>query len=260
MKIALIQMAVGRSKSKNIAAAVDLIGQAKTAGAEVAVLPEMFCCPYANAEFIANAEERDGEAQTALKEAAAAQKIYVIGGSIPEKEDGKLFNSCFIFNDSGETIARHRKIHLFDINAEGQFFRESDTFSAGSQATVFDTPYGKIGVCICFDMRFEELCHEMMLSGAEVIVAPAAFNMTTGPAHWELLFRQRAVDNQLFTIGVSPSRNRRASYVAYGNSIAVDPWGRVIVRAGSRPQLLIAELELPQIAKVRAALPIVNLT
>ena len=129
----------------------------------------------------------------------AGQGIWLVGGSLPELEGDRVYNTSYVFDPEGRQVAKHRKMHLFDIDvAGGQSFRESATLSPGEQVTVFDTPWGRMGLCICFDLRFEELCRLMVLEGARVLLAPAAFNMTTGPAHWELLLRQRAVDNQCF--------------------------------------------------------------
>ena len=128
----------------------------------------------------------------------------------------------------------------------------------GNSITTFETEFGTMGLCVCFDMRFEELARCMALRGAKVIFVPAAFNMTTGPAHWEILFRQRAVDNQCFTVGVAPARNEAASYVSYGNSIAVDPWGNVLCRAGAEETTLYADLDLSRVDAVRQQLPILK--
>ncbi len=140
----------------------------------------------------------------------------------------------------------------------GQYFKESDTFTPGDQATVFDTPWGKIGLCICFDFRFPQLAWEMTKQGAKMMIVPAAFNMTTGPAHWELLFRQRAVDSQCFTLGVAPARDEAGPYVSYGNSIAVSPWGDVLWRAGAEETFQVVELDLTLVEKTRRELPLVR--
>lgn len=259
MKIALIQMAVERDRRKNIQTACDRLREAKSHGADLAVLPEMFCCPYENSCFRSYGEKSGGEAQSALSAAAEKFSMYVVGGSIPELEEGNVYNTSFVFGRDGAMLARHRKVHLFDINIRGgQHFKESDTLTPGSEITTFQTEFGVMGLCVCFDLRFEELARCMALRGAKVIFVPAAFNMTTGPAHWELLFRQRAVDNQCFTVGVSPARNENASYVAYGNSITADPWGTVLARAGSRETILYADLDLSRIEDVRAQLPILS--
>ena len=240
MQIALIQMPVTADKQENLRVARRCLEEAAAHKVDLAVLPEMFCCPYENACFRTYGEPEGGPAQEALRKAAAELGIYVVGGSLPE-------------------LDKHRKVHLFDIDvAGGQSFRESDTLSPGNAITTFETAFGTMGLCICFDLRFEELARCMCLRGAKVLFVPAAFNMTTGPAHWELLLRQRAVDNQCFTVGVSPARNEHASYVAYGNSLVSDPWGTVLCRAGAEPAILYANLDLTRLESVRRQLPILS--
>ena len=146
---------------------------------------------------------------------------------------------------------------IFDIDVSGgQYFKESDTLIAGNDITVFDTEFGKIGVCICYDIRFVELSRIMALEGANIIIVPAAFNMTTGPAHWELSFRARALDNQVYTIGVAPARNQYAEYVSYGNSIVVSPWGEVITRLSEKEEIAFCDIDLNVVDKIRQELPI----
>lgn len=257
MRLAMIQMNVVRDKSQNIAHARELLRQAAGEGLDLAVLPEMFCCPYSNRLFRAYSEEEGGEAWTALSQMARELQIYLVGGSMPELSDGKVYNTAYVFDREGRQIAKHRKVHLFDINvAGGQRFQESAVLSPGDQITVFDTEFGKIGLCICFDLRFQELAKIMADRGAQMIVVPAAFNMTTGPAHWELLFRMRAVDNQVFTLGTAPARNEAESYVSYANSILADPWGTVLARAGAGEEILKAEIDFAQNQAIRQQLPI----
>ena len=259
MRVALIQMAVTADREGNLRTAAQKLRQAAEQGADMAVLPEMFCCPYENRCFRPYGEEAGGPAQEMLSRTAAETGMYVVGGSIPELADGKVYNTSFIYGPDGAQLARHRKVHLFDIDVKGgQRFKESDTLSPGNAITTFETRFGTMGLCICFDLRFEELARCMCLRGAKVIFVPAAFNMTTGPAHWELLFRQRAVDNQCFTVGVSPARDEAGSYVAYGNSLAVDPWGTVLCRAGAEETTLYADLDLVRLEAVRAQLPILS--
>ena len=156
-------------------------------------------------------------------------------------------------------MAKHRKVHLFDIDVEGgQRFMESDTLSPGDQITTFDTEFGPMGLCICFDLRFEELARCMCLRGCQAIVVPAAFNMTTGPAHWELLFRQRAVDNQCFTLGCAPARDESGSYVAWGHSMVCEPWGGIVHQCGTGEEVAVTELELSRIDVIRRQLPILS--
>ena len=257
MKIAQIQMRVTSDKTENLRRAAALIRQA--APADMAVLPEMFCCPYDNSCFRAYGEAPGGEAYQCLSALAREQHLWLVGGSVPELTDGRVYNTSYVFDPSGSCVARHRKMHLFDIDVPGgQSFRESATLSPGSDVTVFDTPWGKMGLCICFDFRFPELAHLMALSGAKILLVPAAFNMTTGPAHWELLFRQRAVDTQCFTVGTSPARDETASYVAWGHSIVCDPWGTVLHTCGHGEELAVTELDLSRVDAVRRQLPLLS--
>ena len=259
MRVALIQMPVTADKVENINTACKKLREAAANGADIAVLPEMFCCPYQNDCFRAYGEEENGPAQAVLSALAAELGMYIVGGSLPELAGGNVYNTSYVYDRQGRQIAKHRKTHLFDIDvAGGQRFRESDTLSPGNAITTFETEFGTMGLCICFDLRFEELARRMCLRGAKVIFVPAAFNMTTGPAHWELLFRQRAVDNQCFTVGVSPARDESADYVAYGNSIAADPWGTVLSRAGAEEATLYADLDLSCLDAVRQQLPILS--
>ena len=219
----------------------------------------MFCCLYTNEAFRANAEPAGGPVHTAMAGLARETGLWLVAGSMPEADGERIYNTSFVFDPAGRQAAFHRKMHLFDIDVKGgQRFMESETFTAGDSVTVFDTPFGKLGLCICFDLRFPELARCMALAGARAIVTPAAFNMTTGPAHWELLFRQRAVDNQLFTLGVAPARDEQGPYVSYGNTILCSPWGEVLARAGSAPALLLADVDLNQNESIRAQLPLLS--
>jgi len=257
MRIAMIQMQVGHDKGKNLAHARKLLHNAAADGLDLAVLPEMFCCPYANRYFEAFGEPEGGAGWQMLSDAARELGIYLVGGSMPELENGKIYNTSYVFDRTGRQIAKHRKAHLFDIDVEGgQRFRESDTLSPGNQITVFDTEFGKMGLCICFDLRFQEMAKLMADRGAQLIIVPAAFNMTTGPAHWELLFRQRAVDNQIFTLGTAPARDCAEEYVSYGNSILVDPWGTVLARAGDKEEILRCGIDFSRCDSIRRQLPI----
>ncbi len=259
MKLSVIQMRVGHDKEENLRHAAVLVAQAAREGADMAVLPEMFVCPYENQAFLSNGEPAGGRIWKALSEMAERNGLYLVGGSFPEQADGRLYNSSFVFDSQGRQIARHRKVHLFDIDVEGgQYFRESDTFTAGNDITVFDTPFGRMGLCICFDLRFPELARIMALEGAKVLLIPAAFNMTTGPLHWELLFRSRAIDDQVFTVGCAPARDENGPYVSYGNSLIADPWGKILVRAGAEEEVLMTELDLTETERVRMQLPLIS--
>ena len=259
MRVGIIQMRVVHNKEENLSHGAELVRQAARDGADLVVLPEMFCCPYANRFFGAYGERAEGPAWRALSQLAAELGIYLVGGSIPELEDGSIYNTSFVFDRQGRQIARHRKAHLFDIDVEGgQRFRESEVLTPGNEITVFDTEFGKIGLCICFDLRFQELAKAMGDRGAQLIVVPAAFNMTTGPAHWDLLFRQRAVDNQCYTLGCAPARDPDGEYVSWANSIVVEPWGSVVAHADVEATILYADLDLARVDAIRQQLPILS--
>ena len=259
MRVALLQLPVGMDKGQNRENAALQVEKAAGEGIDMAILPEMFCCPYAGRYFRAFAEQAGGPAQRMLSALAKKLGIILVGGSIPEIENDKVYNTSFVYDAAGRQIARHRKVHMFDIQLKGgQHFKESETLAPGREITTFETPFGRMGLCICFDMRFEELSRLMALRGARAIIAPAAFSMFTGPAHWELLFRQRAVDNQLFVFGVAPARQEQSPFVAYGNSIAVNPWGEVIARCGSGEETLVVDVDFGQIEEIRSQLPILS--
>ncbi len=258
LKIALCQMPVKTNKLENLNQASIMLQEAAANKAQLVVLPEMFNCPYDIHCFHDYAEQiPTGETTNHLSSLAQAHGLYLVGGSIPELVGELLYNTSVVFNPQGEIIAKHRKAHLFDVRVKnGIEFIESQVLTAGTSATLFDTPWGKFGLEICYDIRFPELTRKMAKDGARLVIVPAAFNMTTGPIHWELLFRSRALDNQIFMIGASPARNPDASYVAYGHSLAVNPWGQVLIQLEEKPGILIADLNLTQIEEVREALPI----
>jgi predicted amidohydrolase len=259
MRIGLVQMPVTARSDENLRCAAEGVARCARAGARVVCLPEMFLCPYENAAFVAHAEPHGGRTWQALAEMARKNAVTLVGGSFPERDGDRIFNTSFVFASDGRQIARHRKVHLFDIAvAGGQVFRESDTFTAGDAVTVFDVDGALCGLIICFDIRFPELTRLTTLQGAEVVFVPAAFNMTTGPAHWQLSFRARALDNQLYMAGVSPARDARASYVAYGHSIIATPWGDVLEEAGPGPAIIVREIDLAAVARVRAQLPLLS--
>ena len=221
--LALCQMPVTEDKAENVKTAQEFIQNA-TNKADIIILPEMWSCPYEAVNFPRYAESADGPVCEAMSQAARKSGKLLIAGSVPESEGGKVYNTSFVYGPDGALIARHRKAHLFDINVEGGIrFCESDTLSAGDSTTVFDTPFGKIGLGICYDIRFFHLADIMALAGADILVYPGCFNMTTGPAHWHLTLRSRAVDNQVYTVGVCTARSAKLSYTAFGHSLCCDP-------------------------------------
>ena len=259
IQLGLCQMKVTADKAENLRTAEEAIRTAARQGAELVLLPEMFNCPYENACFPVYAEPAGGETWQFLSRIAKELGIYLAGGSVPEREGDAIYNTCYLFSPQGEELARHRKVHLFDIDVPGgQRFMESDTLTAGDQITVVDTPLGKLGIAICFDIRFSELFRVMGDKGAQLILIPAAFNMTTGPVHWSLAFRMRALDNQCFVAGCAPARDETAGYVSYAHSLVCDPWGRVQAQAEAAPELLICDIDLSETDAVRAQIPVLR--
>lgn len=259
IRVAMCQMAVVDNKEENLKKAEAMIFEAKSQQADIVCLPEMFCCPYENAKFVEYAEPEGGSTWLRLSKMASENELMLIAGSVPERDGDEIYNTAYVFDKSGKQLAKHRKMHLFDIDIpNGQRFCESDTLSAGDKCTVIDSEFGKLGIAICFDIRFVEQFRLMALSGAEMIFVPAAFNMTTGPAHWELSFRMRAVDNQCYLIGCAPARDESGSYVSYGNSIVTNPWGEVIARLDAEEAVLIADIDTDYSEKVRERIPIMK--
>lgn len=258
-KIALCQMPVDESKAQNIIRAVEIIKEAAM-NSDLVILPEMWNCPYETSLFPEYAEEKENSPTLdAISKVAKEEKVYIVAGSIPEEYKGRIYNSSFFFSPQGEVIGVHRKIHLFDIDVPGEItFKESETLSAGNDLTIVETDLGCIGICICYDIRFPELIRLMALDGANLIVVPGAFNLTTGPAHWETIIRARAVDNQVYMAAISPVRDETASYVAYGHSMVVDPWGTVLAEAGTGKNVIYAEINIGRVEEVRKELPLLK--
>lgn len=260
IKIAAIQMSTVADKMENVRTVKTYLEKIKDENPDFVILPEMFCCPYQTENFPIYAEKEGGPVWQQLSGYAKQYGIYLIGGSMPEKDaEGNVYNTSYIFDREGKQIGKHRKVHLFDIDVKGgQTFKESDTLTAGDSDTVFDTEFGKIGVMLCFDIRFPELSRMMVNDGVKVIFVPAAFNMTTGPAHRELSFRTRALDNQIYMVGCAPARDVSAGYISWGHSIVTDPWGRVIDMLDEKKGILLAELDMDYEEQVREELPLLK--
>nr|ABK22312.1 unknown [Picea sitchensis] len=261
-KIALCQLSVTENKERNIAHARDAIEAAADNGAQLVVLPEIWNGPYSNASFPVYAEDIDagGSASPStsmLSEVARSKGITIVGGSISERSGDHLYNTCCIFGKDGELKAKHRKIHLFDIDIPGKIsFMESKTLTAGNTPTIVDTDVGRIGIGICYDIRFQELAMLYAARGAHLICYPGAFNMTTGPLHWELLQRARAIDNQLYVATCSPARDINAGYVAWGHSTLVAPFGEIVATTEHEEATVIADIDYSRIEERRMNMPL----
>ena len=257
-KIALCQMTVSDDKDENFETAARFVNAASDGGARVVCLPEIWNCPYETGKFAEYAETEDGPSVEFLSDLARENGIFLVGGSVPEAgADGKIYNTSYVFDPTGTRIAKHRKAHLFDIDiAGGLRFKESDTLSPGGGVTLFDTNFGKMGLAICFDVRFPEMFAEMAAAGAHLIFLPASFNSTTGPAHWELLLRTRALDNQLFLAACASARNPAAHYASWGHSCVTTPWGDVAGAADEREAIVYAEIDRSYADRIRREIPI----
>ncbi|KAM7259732.1 hypothetical protein ACFE04_015473 [Oxalis oulophora] len=261
-KIALCQLAVTADKAKNIQTARKAIQEAADKGAKLVLLPEIWNSPYSNDSFPVYAEDIDAGFDASpstgmLSEISSRLKVTIVGGSIPERVGDRLYNTCCVFGTDGKLLAKHRKIHLFDIDIPGKItFIESKTLTAGETPTIVDTEVGRIGIGICYDIRFQELAMIYASRGAHLLCYPGAFNMTTGPLHWELLQRARAADNQLYVATCSPARDAGAGYVAWGHSTLVGPFGEVLATTEHEPEIIIAEIDYSLIALRRTNLPL----
>jgi len=257
MRLALIQLTVVDDKMDNLRRAVEKIDEAAANGAKVVVLPEFFNAPVGEIGAKTNSEKIFGPCTTALSEAAKRNKVYVIPGSMPEQEDGKIFNTCPIFNPEGKLIGKYRKIHLFDIDIPGKMTcRESDVMSPGSQPVIIDINPFKIGMGICHDLRFNELSRLYTKFGCNILIFPSAFTVPTGELYWELLARSQAANNQVYCCLCSPSRLSNGCYTIYGHSMVTDPWGTVISSAGEEETIIYADLDIDRVNDVRQAIPV----
>ncbi|KAI5962281.1 NIT3 [Candida pseudojiufengensis] len=265
LKIALLQLKAGSDKSANLAKVTKYIEEAvsKQPKVDLVMLPECFNSPYAVDQFRNYAEIiPSGETTNLLSNLAKKHNIFIIGGSIPElSNDNKIYNTSLTFDPKGEIIAKHRKAHLFDINIpNGITFQESLTLTGGDKATVFKLgEYGNVGLGICYDIRFPELASIASRSpnNAFAMFYPGAFNTTTGPLHWHLLARGRAVDNELYTVLCSPARDvGSGGYQAYGHSLVADPSGKIIAEAGEGEEILYADLDKDVLTKAREGIPV----
>lgn len=262
MKVALCQMLVGANKEQNLIKAREMICSAKKQGAEFVVLPECFNCPYGTKYFEAYAEPLSLEAPTtaAMSSAAKENGIWLVAGSFPEiTSEKKIYNTSVTFDPSGCVVNVHRKVHLFKIFTETLKLDESEVLTPGISASTFPiSPSIKVGVGICFDIRFPQMSLAFAAQGSSMIVYPGAFNMVTGPRHWELSARARAVDSQQYVCVCSIARDTSAGYVAWGHSMIVNPWGEVIAAAEEKEAIVLAEVDWSLVTKVRQELPILR--
>jgi predicted amidohydrolase len=257
--LALCQFSSSEDRDESFEKASRFVGKAARAGARVVAMPEMWNCPYGNEYFPKYAESEGGRSFAFMSELARENNVYLVGGSIPESADGNYYNTSFVFGKGGELIGKHRKVYLFDIDISGgPSFKESDTLAPGEGLTVVDTEFGKIGVAICFDVRFAEMFSSLAMDGCHLVVLPAAFTLATGAAHWELLIRSRALDNQCYFAACAPARSEKLKFRCWAHSMLADPWGDIRAAAAVEETVVFGEIDLGYLDKVRRELPVFN--
>ena len=256
-KIAAVQMVSGPEVQANLAAAGELIAQAAAEGARLVALPEYFC--------ILGLRDRDkvtvredyghGPIQDFLAAAAARNKVWLVGGSAPLAcaDPDKVRNTCLVFDDAGRRVARYDKIHLFGFDLGTERFQESRSIEPGSEVVTLDTPFARLGLSICYDMRFPEMYRKM--GAVDLILVPSSFTATTGKAHWEMLLRARAVENQAYVLAPAQGGHHQNRRDTWGHSMIIDPWGKVLAQLASGPGVITAEIDHAEIARVRRILP-----
>ncbi|MBK7815468.1 MAG: carbon-nitrogen hydrolase family protein [Rhodocyclaceae bacterium] len=257
MKIAAVQMISGPEVGPNLDTAGRRIAEAAAAGARLVALPEYFPLIGATDEARLAARETPGAGpiQAFLAAAAARHGVWLVGGSIPlaGSDPAKLLNSCLVFDDRGRQVARYDKIHLFDFTKGAERYDEAATIEPGKEVVVLDTPAGRVGLAICYDLRFPELFRAM--GPLDLIVLPAAFTDTTGKAHWEILLRARAVENQCYLLASAQGGRHPGGRMTHGNSMIIDPWGKILARIDKGEGVIVAAVDAARIDDVRASLP-----
>lgn len=258
MKVVVIQNKVYENVDVTIKEISYMLSTEDLRNIDFLVFPEMFTTPYETKYIEKNKQDINSTEINFLRKQAIKYNCYVIGGSIPYLENDKLYNTCFVFNRTGKIIKRYNKMHLFEVTyPNGKHYKESEIFTPGKDLGVFETEFGKFGLMICFDIRFPELSEKLLKEDVKAVFVPAAFNTFTGPMHWEVTFRARAIDNQIFFIGSSPSADSFGKYNVYGHSIITNPLGKVVANLEDKPGIIIKEIDLNDINKARKTIPIV---
>jgi len=263
-KIAAIQMASGTNVSANLIEVSRQIVSAAQDGAKLIVLPENFAIMgMDDTDQVKIAEnEGSGQIQDFLSEQAKKNNVWLIAGTIPLKSnnENKVYAACLVYNEKGERISRYDKIHLFDVHLEitSETYKESETIEAGNKVVVVDTPFGKIGLAICYDLRFPELFRQLVLQGAEIIVVPSAFTAITGKAHWEVLLRARAIENLCYVVASAQGGYHVNGRETHGNSMIIDPWGTILDRLPDGSGYVAADIDIENINKIRQSFPVLE--
>ncbi len=258
-KAAMIQMRSGLKPAANIDDAVRLIGEAKSSGADYVLTPEMTNILAAKREqlFAAVVEEDVDVSLATLRELARKLGIYVHVGSLAIKiSNDRAANRSFLIDPKGDIAARYDKIHMFDVDlADGESYRESRNYRAGELAVLADLPWGRLGLTVCYDLRFPALYRALAEAGATMLAIPSAFTKQTGEAHWHVLMRSRAIENGSFVFAAAQGGKHENGRETYGHSLVVDPWGHIIAEGGTEPGIVMAEIDPAEVAKARARIP-----
>ena len=255
---AAIQMTAGNDKAANLEPAERLVRVGAARGANLVALPEVYNWRGKRAEQSAAAETLDGESLSLMSRLARELRIHIVAGSITERGDdsSRSYNTSVLLGPDGARMAVYRKIHLFDVDLPGRVtVRESDSKLAGADVVCAETSLGAIGLSICYDLRFPELYRRLAFAGARILMVPSAFTFPTGEAHWEPLIRARAIENQAYVIAPAQFGPNIYGYSDYGNSMIVDPWGRVLARAADQEGVVVAPIDLEYQDRVRSELP-----
>ena len=244
----------------NLEAARRLVTSAVRRGAEFVLLPEAFGFLRREGTPVPCAQELDGEIVGFARALARENAIWLLAGTFPEVINGqaKVHNTSVMIDSKGDITAVYRKIHLFDVDLSssgGGVFSESATFAPGSDIVIAETPFGAVGMSVCYDLRFPELYRQMAATGVSFIAVPSAFAPQTGKDHWEVLLRARAIENQAFVLAPAQCGMHSPDRESYGRSMIVDPWGLVLAQAGDQPCAIVADCDLEQLQRIRASLP-----
>jgi predicted amidohydrolase len=255
---AAVQMSSGTDRAANVARAVELVRDAAGRGARLVVLPEVFAWRGPRDEEPAIAEPVPGPTIERLAELARTLAIWLCAGSLLERVPGeaRVYNTSCLLGPRGTLLARYRKIHLFDVELPGRVsVRESATRAPGAEVVAVPTELGTLGLSVCYDLRFPELYRRLARAGTEVLLVPSAFTFPTGAAHWEILTRARAVENQCYLIAPDQTGTSPHGFLDWGDSLIVDPWGRVLARGGDGEGVVTAEIDRAYLGRVRRELP-----
>ncbi len=266
-KIAAIQMVSTGDVPCNLKMAEELIASAAQKGASLVLLPENFAVFSAKEMRVWAEKERSEQCFSGfLSRMAKIYKVWLVGGTIPllppESENDtlacKVRTSTLVYDDFGQLAGRYDKIHLFDVQVQDDQgrYRESETIDAGTDVVVVDTPFGKLGLSVCYDLRFPELYSQLLSMGAEILLVPSAFTWETGRAHWEILLRARAIENQCYVVGANQGGIHTANRRTWGHSIIVDPWGDILGMLDQGPSVLVREIDIQYLRQLRANMPI----